>query len=133
MAAPHNNAPSANAGGTDLHFNKVNNSLTAKLIAFALTLVALASAAQAQTGDKTSAAVKWRDALRQKAEWYASDEAVRVADNLLLYQRDSGGWPKNIDMATTLTEKERAALLKQKGELDTDLAPTIDNDATYTQ
>lgn len=106
---------------------------TARLIAFALTLVVFASAAHAQTGDKSSAVIKWRDALRQKSEWYASAEAARVADNLLLYQRDSGGWPKNIDMAATLTEKERAEISKQKGELDTDLAPTIDNDATYTQ
>lgn len=104
-----------------------------KLIAFALTLFALAFAAHAQTSDKASAAIKWRDALRQKSEWYASDEAARVADNLLLYQRDSGGWPKNIDMAAPLSDKDKAELVKQKGELGTDLAPTIDNDATYTQ
>ena len=106
---------------------------SAKLVAFALALVALAAVAHAQANEKSHAAIEWRDALRQKAEWYASDEAVRVADNLLLYQRDAGGWPKNIDMAAPLSEKERAELSEQKGELDTDLAPTIDNGATYTQ
>ena len=104
-----------------------------RLVALAITLAALAAGAQAQAGDKTPAAVNWRNALRQKPEWYAGAEAARVADNLLLYQRDSGGWPKNIDMAAPLSEKERAELSKQKGELDSDLAPTIDNDATYTQ
>jgi PelA/Pel-15E family pectate lyase len=104
-----------------------------RLIAFALTLAALASAAAAQAGDKPSAAVNWRDALKQKPEWYAGEEAARVADQLLIYQRDSGGWPKNLDMAAPLSEKERAALSKQKGELDSDHAPTIDNGATYTQ
>jgi len=54
---------------------------------------------------------------------------VRIADNLLLYQRDTGGWPKNIEMAHVLTEQEKAALVKEKQEVDS----TIDNSATYTQ
>jgi PelA/Pel-15E family pectate lyase len=36
-------------------------------------------------------------------------------------------------MAAVLSEKERAELVKQKGELNSDHAPTIDNGATYTQ
>ncbi|MBL8167131.1 MAG: pectate lyase [Acidobacteria bacterium] len=73
--------------------------------------------------------LKWNDALRQKAEWYGSAEAVRVADNLLLWQRETGGWPKNTDMAIVLSQQEAAALSKQKRETDS----TIDNGATYTQ
>lgn len=73
--------------------------------------------------------LKWNDALRQKAEWYGSAEAVRVADNLLLWQRDTGGWPKNTNMAVVLSQQEAAALSKQKRETDS----TIDNGATYTQ
>jgi hypothetical protein len=112
----------------------VNNSLTSRLVALALALAALAASASAQTtSDKPSAPIKWGAALRQKPEWYAGAEAARVADNLLLYQRDAGGWPKNIDMASPLSEKEKAELVKQKGESDSDLAPTIDNGATYTQ
>jgi PelA/Pel-15E family pectate lyase len=52
---------------------------------------------------------------------------------LLLYQREVGGWPKNIDMAAPLSEKERAALLKLKGETGNEAAATIDNGATFTQ
>jgi PelA/Pel-15E family pectate lyase len=100
-----------------------------RLVFIILSLVASAFAATAQTGDKTPSAFKWRDALKQKADWYAGAEALRVADNLLLYQRDTGGWPKNIDMAATLSEKERAELLKQKGDNEA----TIDNGATFTQ
>jgi PelA/Pel-15E family pectate lyase len=81
-----------------------------------------------KSGDPSST-VKWGEVLKQKPEWYASDEAVRVADNVLLYQRDTGGWPKNIDMAMVLTEAEKAGLLKQKQETDSN----IDNGATYTQ
>lgn len=74
-------------------------------------------------------AIHWRDALKQTTVWYASNEAIRIADNLIIYQRDSGGWPKNIDMATVLTDVERENLRKQKAEADS----TIDNEATYTQ
>lgn len=74
-------------------------------------------------------AVKWHDCLKQKPQWYASDDAKRIADNLLLYQRDSGGWPKNIEMAAILDEKDQAALASQKKTSDA----TIDNQSTYTQ
>ncbi|MBO5824327.1 MAG: pectate lyase, partial [Prevotella sp.] len=47
----------------------------------------------------------WKNkfALGQTEEWYGSDEAVRTAENVLLYQRNSGGWPKNIEMHEELT------------------------------
>jgi len=73
--------------------------------------------------------IAWADAQKKPDEWYATAEAVRIADNLLLYQRDSGGWPKNIDMAKPLGDSARAALLRQKKGIDS----TIDNGATYTQ
>lgn len=93
-----------------------------------LAEVALAQKA-ADAGVTPSTPISWNKALKQKPEWYGTDEAVRVADNLLLYQRDTGGWPKNIDMARVLTSQERDALVKEKGEVDS----TIDNNATYTQ
>jgi PelA/Pel-15E family pectate lyase len=111
----------------------VNSFFATRLVPLALLLLALTTAAAAQTRPGTAANINWRDALKQKPEWYAGDEAVRVADNLLLYQRDVGGWPKNINMAAPLDEKQRAELLRQKGELNSDHAPTIDNGATYTQ
>ena len=74
-------------------------------------------------------AVKWADALKQPPEWYGSPEALRIADNLLLYQRAVGGWPKNIDMAVALSDQDKSKLLKEKLEPDA----TIDNRATYTQ
>ena len=74
--------------------------------------------------------IPWKDCLRQKPEWYGGAEAIRIAENLLLYQRAIGGWPKNIDMARPLGPAERAELIAQKG-LNEDA--TIDNGATYTQ
>jgi PelA/Pel-15E family pectate lyase len=75
--------------------------------------------------------VRWNDALQQTGDWYGGVEAVRVADNLLLYQHDIGGWDKNIDMALALGPKERAALEKEKH--DPEAHSTIDNRSTYTQ
>jgi PelA/Pel-15E family pectate lyase len=73
--------------------------------------------------------IAWDDAHKKPNEWYATAEALRIADNVLLYQRSSGGWPKNIDMGKPLGESARAALVRQKNETDS----TIDNGATFTQ
>ncbi|HEX8499987.1 MAG TPA: pectate lyase [Pyrinomonadaceae bacterium] len=107
-----------------------------RLALAALLFAALAAAAPARTQStqaKAPAAINWRDALKQKPDWYAGEEAARVADNLLLYQRDVGGWPKNIDMAAPLDEKKRAELTSRKGEVGNEAAATIDNGATFTQ
>lgn len=98
---------------------------------------------QAQTASKTSTVqtavasnssalepIRWRDALRQEEGWYSSPEAMRIADNLLLYQRDNGGWDKNMDMAKVLTEKEEEEL---RSPIEKGRVSTIDNKATFTQ
>ena len=41
----------------------------------------------------------------------ADAEAVRIADNMLLYQRDSGGRPKNINMTPVLSDQEKALFI----------------------
>jgi PelA/Pel-15E family pectate lyase len=72
--------------------------------------------------------LRWPDAFDEPDEFYASDEAIRIADNLLLYQRSNGGWPKNVDMARVLNEREKARLTR-----DRDGQSLIDNGATHTQ
>ena len=57
-------------------------------------------------------------------------EDCRVAEQVLLYQRVTGGWPKNVDMARPLTEEERAQVLQDKQRQDDS---TIDNGATTSQ
>ncbi len=73
--------------------------------------------------------ISWRQAQQQSAAWYSTPEAIRIAENLLLYQKDNGGWDKNIEMAKELAPGERAELLEDK---DAAYA-TIDNGATYSQ
>lgn len=83
-----------------------------------------AAAVSAQEGS-----VSWKACLTQSAAWYGGAEAVRIADNVLLYQRDNGGWNKNVDMAVVLSDREKAALRAAKK----DPQSTIDNGATHTQ
>jgi PelA/Pel-15E family pectate lyase len=87
------------------------------------------SHALAGTASQAIGTIAWADAQKKPDEWFASAEALRIADNLLLYQRNSGGWPKNIDMAKPLSDANQAALLREKTETDS----TIDNGATYSQ
>src|SRR5882762_4326864 len=60
------------------------------------------------------ASINWDDCLKQSPEWYRTSEAVRIADNVLLYQRQNGGWPKNIDMAAVLSDQDKPKLVRQK-------------------
>jgi len=73
--------------------------------------------------------ITWREAMHQKSAFYSSAEAIRIADNLLVYQHDNGGWEKNIDMAMPLGSAARVKVIAAKKEDHT----TIDNDATHTQ
>jgi len=73
--------------------------------------------------------IAWSRCLDQPAAWYASDEAVRIADLVRLYQRTTGGWPKNTDMARPLDTAEQRQVEAAKNDADS----TIDNDATTTQ
>jgi PelA/Pel-15E family pectate lyase len=99
--------------------NMIRLTLKFSLFLFALTIV---SYAQGQ-------AISWRRCLNQQPEFYATKQAIRIADNVLLYQRDSGGWQKNIDMASILSEQDKTKLRKAKTRNDA----TLDNSATRRQ
>lgn len=68
-------------------------------------------------------------ATRMPDEWYGSEESIRVAENVLLYQRDAGGWPKNLPLHKPLTETEKATIRDEKGLNDA----IFDNSATTTE
>ncbi len=70
----------------------------------------------------------WRLLMNHDEAWFSTAEASAIAENLLLYQCAIGGWPKNIDMARTLTGAEKAVLTAPP-----DTLATIDNGATWTQ
>lgn len=62
--------------------------------------------------------------------FFKTAEARRIGDQVVLYQRVTGGWQKNVDMARRLTDEERAQVLAEKNRRDDS---TTDNDATTTQ
>ena len=93
------------------------------IISLAIAGVLLGSPARAQQP------LRWSNCLSQAYQWYGTSEAIRIADNLLLYQFPSGGWPKNIDMAEVLDGAQKQ-YLKSINHLD---SATIDNSTTYTQ
>ncbi|MFC0781089.1 pectate lyase [Flavobacterium sp. HJSW_4] len=71
---------------------------------------------------------RWSEIIRKNdASWFASAEAKKIAENVLLYQRDIGGWPKNIQMQDELTEKQKKDLIALK---KTAVETTTDNGAT---
>lgn len=89
------------------------------------------SATRTLTGKFSQAVgtIAWEDAQKKPDEWHGTAEALRIADIVLLYQRDSGGWPKNIDMGKPVSDEDRVKLAAQKKDTDS----TIDNGATFTQ
>lgn len=77
----------------------------------------------------TVANKKWSEvATRLSDAWYASNEAKEVAENVLLYQKDCGGWYKNIEMHHLLTDREKEAVKATKSE-----KACFDNGATTTE
>jgi PelA/Pel-15E family pectate lyase len=59
---------------------------------------------------------------------YKETEITRIADNILVFQRNNGGWPKNYDMQAILTKEQADSLMRTKNMLNT----TFDNSTTYT-
>ncbi|MDB5319409.1 MAG: pectate lyase [Phycisphaerales bacterium] len=63
-----------------------------------------------------------RQYLKKPPAWFATDDARRIATNILSHQADLGGWPKNIDTTAEPYTGDR-----------NDLKPTFDNSATTDQ
>jgi len=59
---------------------------------------------------------------------YAETDYAKIADNILYFQRDNGGWPKNYDMKAILTPQQIDSVVKTKYIEHT----TFDNETTYT-
>ena len=73
----------------------------------------------------------YKNLLREKdPAFFQTEEARRVGEQVLLYQRVTGGWPKNINMVRPLNDQERAEVQKDKQRQDDS---TTDNGATNMQ
>lgn len=59
---------------------------------------------------------------------YSDSDYTKIADNMILFQRANGGWPKNYDMKAILTPEQVEKVAATKAILHT----TFDNETTYT-
>ncbi len=71
----------------------------------------------------------WQQLLVRDKSWYQTREARYIAENVLCYQRASGGWPKNIDYTKKISRVEK----RQLSEYPEEPAATIDNGATFSE
>ncbi|MBO5466537.1 MAG: pectate lyase [Prevotella sp.] len=67
---------------------------------------------------------------RTDKEFFKSEEARRIGQQILAYQRITGGWPKNIDMAKQMDAAEMERVVSEKHRRDDS---NIDNGATTMQ
>ncbi len=65
-------------------------------------------------------------AASNDSNWLASSEAIALADNVLLLQKEIGGWPKN-KQPHKITNNDKEELLQAK---EKNIGATIDNGAT---
>lgn len=73
----------------------------------------------------------WKATLRETdPEFFKTPRATMIGDNLLMFQRVTGGWQKNTDMTGEFTAAQRDSIMADKGRRDDS---TIDNDATTLQ
>ena len=59
---------------------------------------------------------------------YKNTNLKEIGDNILLYQKNNGGWPKNYDIFAVLAPEQKDSLIKSKSVLNT----TFDNGTSYT-
>ncbi|WP_083191635.1 pectate lyase [Formosa haliotis] len=75
--------------------------------------------------------LSWKHIVQDMdASWYGTEEAQGIANTVLLYQKNIGGWHKNIAMHKPLSEEEKQNLIASKPDAD---RCTIDNGATYLE
>jgi PelA/Pel-15E family pectate lyase len=65
---------------------------------------------------------------KKNQQRYKPNNLTAIGDNILLYQKDNGGWAKNYDILAILTRGQKDSLVKDKPNLNT----TFDNGTTYT-
>jgi len=93
---------------------------TRRIILFISLLLSIISIAQEK--------VSWSYIIEKKSDdWFGTEEAKKIAENVLLYQRDIGGWPKNIEMQNDIALTDKQKLLDLKSDPN---GCTTDNGAT---
>jgi pectate lyase, PelA/Pel-15E family len=125
---------------------KQSNHYSKMLVSMALFALTNSSFAQANPSGQVYEPISLKPFLDSSRHWYGihddsniinpssnqpkykETEITKIADNILLYQRNNGGWPKNYDVQAILTLAQADSLVKTKNMVHT----TFDNSTTYT-
>ncbi|MDD2299823.1 MAG: pectate lyase [Fermentimonas sp.] len=101
------------------------------ILAFALLIVTSAIAQDRQNNlNRDYLRMRWVNvATRMPSEWYGSDEAKRVAENVLISQKEYGGWAKNLPYHNHFSDSLRQYYIQTKSEI----GGTFDNSSTITE
>ena len=108
---------------TMARFNRV-------LIWVLLTVSVTMAQNKQQPNNRDYLRMRWVNvASRMPAEWYVSEDAKRVAENVLISQKEIGGWTKNQPYHHHFSDSLKAYYLQTK----TEKGGTFDNGATITE
>jgi len=101
------------------------------ILGFALVTIATAFAASPPSLEGFADGIHhWQNAHHTRDYPRLPPDDVRgIAENILLYQRDNGGWHENEDPLRILSNAEREQLLRDKIQTDT----SFDNRTTWPQ
>jgi pectate lyase, PelA/Pel-15E family len=105
-----------------------NNYLITILLLFPLTLGLAQNKLQLKPGEYLK--MRWETvATRMPSEWYGTDEAKLVAENVLISQKEIGGWAKNEPYHHPFPDSLRTHYLQTK----TEKGGTFDNGSTISE
>jgi PelA/Pel-15E family pectate lyase len=102
------------------------------LISIILLLTVTFTSAQNNQEVKSGAylRMRWEEvAMRMPSSWYGSDEAKLVAENVLISQKEIGGWAKNEPYHHIFSDSLKAHYMQTKAEK----GGTFDNGSTLTE
>lgn len=99
-----------------------------------IIIILAITSTSAKNKKKTTAqnylSLKWKQvSTKMPAEWYGSENAKLVAENVLLSQKGIGGWEKNKPYHHAFSESEKAHYFQDKSRI----GATFDNGATISE
>lgn len=110
----------------------MENTLKKILGGFILAIVTTTGFAQQQINQKDYEYTpkEWKRIVKDSPDsFFQTDEAKKIADNVLAFQRITGGWPKNVPVHRPLGEELDIVLGDRNKRNDS----TTDNDATILE
>lgn len=116
--------------------DRTNNLLTMKRIILLLLAVTSVVGLRAQKNNAILSTEKFSDAVnhwlmthdKTSYECYSEEEYLAIADNMVAYQNEDGGWPKNLDMTAKLDPDSVKSALEPRHRQS-----TLDNRNIYSQ